>query len=122
MGILDGYIEASKRPTIMVDAGLKKNFSKDKLMMAEKNAIELVNDLPNSRTGIKILIEERFGKEFFKEKMSFGLDVFGKKHELSLIVTFTGNTPNYKLSAIPNPDFTQNKSALEKIKGKVLKK
>lgn len=104
MGILDGYIKASEHPTILVDASLKKNFSSDKLLAAEKRAKELVNELPYNKKEISLYLKKAFDFEL-KEWISFSLGIRGKKREISLIVTFVDDTPIYKISAISGPDF-----------------
>lgn len=111
--LLQDFIPTNQRPDIIVDPHLKRDFSESKLVSAEERALSLVDDLPNSRTGIKVQVEGYFQKEF-KDTMSFGLGIFGKKKQLSLIVSFSGEKPVFKLMSIARPDFGLN-STVKKV-------
>ncbi len=110
MTVLDGYIVASDRPVINVDAALKRDFSREKLIEAERLAKELVDDLANSKSGISFQVKRLFGFEV-GDSVSFGLGLFGGKRQITLVVRFSGNVPVYRLTAGVIPDIqNQNNS------------
>lgn len=106
--LLQDFIPANQRPDIQVDSHLRRDFSSKKLIAAEERALSLLDDLSNSRTGIKVLVEGYFGEDKFKEEMTFGLNIFGKHKQISLLVTFSKEKPIFKLISVSKPDFGLN--------------
>ncbi len=106
--LLGDFIPVNQRPDIQVDSNIKRDFSTKKLIAAEKRALDLVDDLPNSRTGIKTLVEGYFSGDEFKEEMTFGLGIYGKKRQITLSVSFVEEKPVFRLTSVSRPDFGLN--------------
>ncbi len=111
MSFLDTFVRCSERPGIAIDAALKRDFMGDKILIAEKKARELVDELPCSKKAISLFLDRVFDFEL-QDCVSFSLGIHGRKREICLMVTFSGNTPIYRVSAISNPDFRPNNGGI----------